>query len=226
MPETHIPKLEDHEDPPPAAGKGAPPRPARGKSLVTIGLEVLLISVGVFLGLAGEQWREDRRHHELAKSSLRNFRSEMEENRKAVQAVKDYHATLKKDLQAYLAKDHKTRNTADVKIQGLRFIQFEETAWDLALTTQALTYIDRDLALALSRVYNLQKTFNALTQGMTQAMYVLPWQDNFDGFAGAAETYYGDAVFLEPKLIQQYDELTRRIDRELGDATPDKAISK
>jgi hypothetical protein len=185
-----------------------------------------LISVGVFLGLAGEQWREDRRHHELAESSLRNFRSEMEENRTAVQAVKDYHATLQKQLQAYLAKDHKTRNTADVKIQGLRFIQFEETAWDLALTTQALTYIDRDLALALSRVYNLQKTFNALTQGMTQAMYVLPWQDNFDGFAGAAETYYGDAVFLEPKLIQQYDELTRRIDRELGDATPDKAISK
>ena len=226
MPEIHIPKLEDHEDPPPAAAKGAPVHPARGKSLVKIGLEVLLISVGVFLGLAGEQWREDRRHHELAESSLRNFRSEMEENRKAVQAVKDYHATLLKMLQAYLAKDHKTRNTADVQIQGLRFVRFEETAWDLALTTQALTYIDRDLALSISRVYSIQKSFNAFTQGMTQAMYVLPWHDNFDGLAGAAETYYGDAVFLEPKLIEQYDELIRRIDRQLGDATPDKTISK
>src|SRR5262245_58964457 len=117
MPETHIPKLEDHEDPPPATAKAPPLRPPRGKSFVKIGLEVLLISVGVFLGLAGEQWREDRRHHELAESSLRNFRSEMAENRKAVEEVKDYHASLLKQLKAYLAKDHKTRNTADVQIQ-------------------------------------------------------------------------------------------------------------
>ena len=229
MPETHIPKLEDHDDQEDARAPAANvvrARPARGKSLIKIGLEVLLISVGVFLGLAGEQWREDRRHHELAESALRNFRSEMEENRKAIEAVKDYHATLLKKLQAYLAKDHKTRNTADVQIQGLRFVQFEETAWDLALTTQALTYIDRDIAFALSRVYNMQKAFNAFTQGMTQAMYVLPWQDNFDAFAGAAETYYGDAVFLEPKLIEQYDDLIRRISQELGEAAPVKAISK
>jgi hypothetical protein len=112
-----------------------------------------------------------------------------------------------------LAKDHKTRNTADVQIHGLQFVRFEETAWDLALTTQALTYIDRDLALAISRVYSIQKSFNTFTQGMTQAMYVLPWQENFDGFASAAETYYGDAVYVEPKLIEQYDELIRRIDR-------------
>lgn len=226
MPETHVPKLDDHEDAPLAAAAVAHGRSPRGKSLLKIGLEVLLISVGVFLGLAGEQWREDRRHHKLAESSLRDFRAEIQTNRKAVEAVKDYHAGLLKSLQAYLAKDHKTRNTADVQIQGLRFVTFDQTAWDLALTTQALTYINRDLAFELSRVYNVQKTFNALTQGMTQAMYVLPWQDNFDGFAGAAETYYGDAVYLEPKLIGLYDELIRRIDRELGETTSEKTPSK
>ena len=226
MPEIHVPKLDDHEESPAAAPAPKGTRPVGGKSLLKIGLEVLLISVGVFLGLAGEQWREDRRHHDRAESALRNFRSEIQTNRKAVEAVKDYHAGLLKSLQAYLAKDHKTRNTADVQIQGLRFVTFDQTAWDLALTTQALTYINRDLAFELSRVYNVQKTFNALTQGMTQAMYVLPWQDNFDGFAGAAETYYGDAVYLEPKLIGLYDELIRRIDRELGETTSEKTPSK
>ena len=212
MPETHIPKLDRHVSKPDPTAKGA-----RGKSVLHLALEVILISVGVFLGLAGEQWREHRRHQELAESSLRNFRSEIVTNRKAIEDVKDYHAALLKSLKSYLAKDHKSRNTADVQINGLRVVSFEQTAWDLALTTQALTYIDRDLAFELSRVYNEQKYFSELTRGMTQAMYLIPMQDNFDAFAQATEVYYGDAVFVEPKLIGEYDELLRHIDRVLGD---------
>src|SRR5262245_52489770 len=198
MPETHIPKLD-------------------GKSLLKIGLEVALISVGVFLGLAGEQWREDRRHDELAESSLRRFRAEIVENRKAVSDVREYHANLLKQLQSYLSKDHKSRNSADVSIQGLRFVTFDQTAWDLAQTSQALTYIDRDLAFALSHVYNLQKVMNEFSRGMTQAMYLIPMKDNFDAFAQAAVNYYGDAVYMEPKLLAEYDDLIRQIDRALGD---------
>lgn len=212
MPETHIPKLDRHVSKADPTAKGA-----RGKSVLHLALEVILISVGVFLGLAGEQWREHRRHQELAESSLRNFRSEIVTNRKAIEDVKDYHAALLKSLKSYLAKDHKSRNTADVQINGLRVVSFEQTAWDLALTTQALTYIDRDLAFELSRVYNEQKYFSELTRGMTQAMYLIPMQDNFDAFAQATEAYYGDAVFVEPKLIGEYDELLRHIDRVLGD---------
>src|SRR6266516_4604802 len=54
------------------------------------GVVVVLISAGVFLGLAGEQWRESARHRALAEASLRRFRSEILTNRKAVAAVKDY----------------------------------------------------------------------------------------------------------------------------------------
>ena len=216
MPEAHIPKLEKAEDKREQSA-GTPTRPKWVGSLGRIALEVALISVGVFLGLAGEQWREDRRHHELAESSLRRFRSEIVENRKAISDVREYHAQLLKQLQNYLSKDRKSRNTADVSIQGLRFVTFDQTAWDLAMTTQALTYVDRDLAFALSHAYNAQKVFNEFTRGMTQAMYLLPMQDNFDAFAQAADVYYGDAVYMEPKLIAEYDELIRQIDRALGD---------
>jgi hypothetical protein len=211
MPENHIPKLDRHVSKPDPIAKGT-----RGKSALHIALEVILISVGVFLGLAGEQWREQRRHRELAESSLRDFRSEIVTNRKAIEEVKDYHAALLKSLKSYLAKDHKSRNTADVQIKGLRFVSFDQTAWDLALTTQALIYLDRDLAFELSRVYNEQRSFGELTRGMTQAMYLIPMQDNFDAFAQAASVYYGDAVLIEPKLIGEYDELLRHIDRVLG----------
>jgi len=100
--------------------------------------------------------------------------------------------------------------------RGLLKILLEvHTAWDLALATQALTYIDSDLAFALSRIYNTQEYYSEFTRGMTQAMYLLPFRENFDAFAGAADAYYGDAVYLNPKLVEMYNETVQRIDRVL-----------
>jgi hypothetical protein len=61
------------------------PKPRRG-SWLKILLEVALITTGVFLGLAGEQWREQVRHRETAEASLRLFRAEILANSKAVSA--------------------------------------------------------------------------------------------------------------------------------------------
>src|SRR5262249_16922783 len=61
VPEVHLPKLDEREEKHAPADPTAPRRP-RGRSLAKIALEVLLISTGVFLGLAGEQWRENSQH--------------------------------------------------------------------------------------------------------------------------------------------------------------------
>ena len=136
MPEIHLPKLDEHGTSPGAAAMHV--RSARGKWAIKFALEVLMISLGVVLGLAGEQWRERRHRCELAETSLRRFRAEIETNRKAVADVRDYHANLLKTLDSYLSEEHKNRNTNEVQTKGLRFIPSEPTAWDLALTTQAI----------------------------------------------------------------------------------------
>lgn len=43
--------------------------------------EVVFISLGVFLALMADQWREDRHTRELAEASLRGFRAEIRANR-------------------------------------------------------------------------------------------------------------------------------------------------
>ena len=52
--------------------------PRQTKSFLKLGLEVVLISVGVFLGLLGEQWRENAEHKALADDALRRFRTEFQ----------------------------------------------------------------------------------------------------------------------------------------------------
>jgi hypothetical protein len=184
-------------------------------SMLKVVLEIVLIASGVFLGLLADQWHERQQHRDAALASLRRFRAEIVENRRAVAGVRDYHTVTLASVRSYLGKDHKTRNVADVKIRGLQWVTFEHTAWDLALATQSLTYIDSDLAYSLSRAYGMQQSYGELTRGMTQAMYMLPPQENFDAFAQAVETFLGDVTYLEPKLLASYDELLPRIDRAL-----------
>jgi hypothetical protein len=219
MPEVHLPQLEEAEE----EERGAPvlpttPRRPRARSVFKVALEVLLISLGVFLGLAGEQWREVARHREVAEASLRRFRSEILTNRKAVAAVKDYHVTTLKGVEAYLAADARTRTTVENPFLGLQPASFEQTAWDLALATQSLAYIDPELAFALARIYNRQQAYLDLTLGVVHAMYLRPPSENLEAFLRTSWLYYADIVRLEPELLGAYDELLPRIDRALGES--------
>jgi hypothetical protein len=195
---------------------GSPQKSGHGRQqskwLLKVGLEVLLISVGVFLALMGEQWRENAHTRELAEDSLRRFRTEIVSNRKAVAAVKDYHVTLLKGLRGYLAADPKARQTNSVQIRGLQPVFFDQTAWDLALATQSLAHIDPQIAFGLSRIYGLQRTYGDLTGRIMQAIYLRPVTENFEGLTN----YYGDLVLWEPQLLQMYDEILPEIDRALG----------
>jgi len=230
VPEVHLPHLDDDEEadagPPSEVHTGQLARPdanQRSKSLLKIGLEVLLISTGVFLGLMGEQWRERARHHEVAEASLRRFREEILANRKAVAAVKDYHTTTKQSLDAFFAADARTRSTHDVTVRGIQPASFERTAWDLALMTQSLTFVDPSLAFALSRIYTAQQGYADLSRGILQAMYLLPpMSENPTPFFGALSVYYGDIVYYDPKLLELYDEILPQIDRALGESPAER----
>ena len=115
-----MPHLEDEEQPtadasPVETAAESSRRPVGGRPsaqwFLRIGLEVILISVGVFLALMGEQWRENAHHRELAADSLRRFRVEIETNRKGIAAVKDYHVGLLKSIRTYLTRPRRTART-------------------------------------------------------------------------------------------------------------------
>ena len=60
MPTVHLPHLDEEDEPTPAPS--SPPPPHRRHSWLKFLLEVVLITAGVFVGLAGESWRESREH--------------------------------------------------------------------------------------------------------------------------------------------------------------------
>ena len=189
----------------------------RARTVASMALQVALIALGVFLGLAGEEWRQDRENQRLAAETLRRFRTEITVNRETLTGVKDYHAERYAELEAYFAEPAEARNADNVKFASLRPPFLERSAWDLALANESLTYVDANLAFALSRTYYFQRIADELGRGVMNAMYARPPTEEDTNFFAAVHLYYGDLVGLEPGLIASYDQLLAAIDEALAD---------
>ena len=63
--------------------------------------EVILIAVGVFLGLAGEQWRDRAQRHERANEALRRIRAEVAANRDEVARLSENSTAFLHSLSVY-----------------------------------------------------------------------------------------------------------------------------
>ena len=176
-------------------------------------LEVVLISTGVFLGLAAEQWRSDAQHRDQARAALQRFKVEMEANQAAVKAVLAYHAELRKQITTYL--DPKLRPSANLQMQGLKPVNFEHTAWDLAIATQSLADIEQPLAFEIARVYGAQQVYTGLTTGLIQAMYNRPPSEDLVAFLHSVKVYLDDIVSFDPGMVAHYERVLPMIDRAL-----------
>jgi hypothetical protein len=186
-------------------------------SFVWMAIEVALISASVFLGLAGQQWYESRKQRDLARDALGRIRAEVAINREEVTSKLVYHKVLATELRPWVRADPKSRGTAKGPTEGLKPPFFETTAWDLAISTQALANVDLDLAFAISKIYRLQRLVDEQTKALTQAMFLRPPWENGEAFLYIIEPYYSDLIGIEPILLTMYDEVLPAIDRVLGE---------
>jgi hypothetical protein len=198
----------------------APPKPttegSRSRSWLRITFEVLLISVGVFLGLMGEQWRERSQKRDLAVGSLQRFRSEFVANRKAVHSVRESHADDEKKILTYLNSDAVSRARLPYPFQSTNPAFLEYSAWDVALATQSLAYIDQELAHRIAHVYSVQRQLDGATRDITHVMYSKTGYPDPISLLTSMVVYFGDCNLIEPRLIALYDEIIPQLDRALG----------
>ena len=191
------------------------------RSFFNLIFEVALIAVGVFLALWADNWHEDHEHRAQAQAALRNFAAEMEANRQATQRNRAYHETFAHELREFLASKepaNEDRLNKSVHFEGMRPVIFEHAAWDLALATQALSYLDPDLAFDISKVYTGQNAFQKLEDSFLAAAFTPASlsSDNVKGMATAMELYLIDVNQQEPAILQLYDKVIPEVNSTLS----------
>ena len=190
------------------------------RSFFNLIFEVVLIAVGVFLALWANNWHEDREHRAQARAALRNFAGEMEANRQATQRNRAYHETLVHELIQFLRSSEpptEERFSKEVHFQGVRPVIYEHTAWDLALATQALSYLKPELAFDISKVYTQQNAYQTLENSFLASAFSPASMsiDNAKGLATAMVVYLNDVNQQEPAILQLYDKVIPEVNRAL-----------
>jgi len=191
------------------------------KSFLSLFFEVALIAVGVFLALWANNWQEGREHRAQAQAALRNFAAEMEENRQATQSNRQYHERLARELHAFLASKEPAsddRYNKSVHFEGMRPVTFEHTAWDLALATQALSYLKPELAFDISKVYTKQNAIQKLEDSFLASAFTPAGisSENLKGLAPAMEIYLIQVNLEEPAVVSRYDQIIPEIKRAIS----------
>ena len=199
----------------------APPPPPKPSSLHrgTYGkilLEVALITLGVFLALMVDQWREGAEHRQLAEDTLGRFRTEFRMNRAAVAAVRDKHESSFARIQAYFAAEPAERATMAYPHSATNPAFMEYTAWDVAIATQALAYVEPDLAQRVAHVYAVQRQLDGATRDITLVMYTRAGDPDPAPLTVSLATYFDDCNLIEPRLLKLYEEILSTLDARLG----------
>jgi len=145
----------------------------------------------------------------------------MEANRQAIQRNRRYHETLARELHDFVAsKEAPTdeRFSKSVHFEGMRPETFEHTAWDLALATQALSYLKSDLAFDISKVYTQQNALQKLEDSFLASAFTPAGlsNENLKGLATAMEMYLIDVNLQEPPLVSRYERIIPEVKRAIS----------
>ena len=149
----------------PAVAEQAAPGEARRRPLsgtpewlLRVTIESLLIVISILAALAVDEFRDGVRNRRLALQSLQIFQREMRQNQARLEDVIPYHTGLR-DVVAGMVADPAHIVEVRSAVEGLEPVVLLNTAWQTALATGALNYIDVETVSALSLTYSMQQEF-------------------------------------------------------------------
>lgn len=183
------------------------PGPTRWRRLLGPAvLEAMLLTLGVAVALAAEEWREGRANRRRADSAAQAIREELVTNRAAVASAAGYHAGLLDSLRA--------RSNGPAPGLGLfrrGFIApaaLSTAAWQTASETGALEHLPHGLVLRMSRAYSPQARYERQAETVAGLMYGELYRGGVEGIVANHRNLgnlVGAFLYRERALLQQYD---------------------
>jgi hypothetical protein len=127
-------------------------------------VESVLIAVSILLALAANQWNDARKQRVLTERSLHAIHDEIDGNAARIRAVLPYHRGLETAAHAADAANN-VHSLSDwgraVPIwSGFAAPEYDNTAWQTAITLGAVSNMGFDTVQSLSRLYSLQGKFD------------------------------------------------------------------
>ena len=182
-------------------------------------VESLLVVGSILLALALDEWNEGQDYQDLATLSLVNFEQEIQQNRLRLEDVTPFHGGLR-DVLANLDAGGAAVSTTTIRniLEGFQPALLVRTAWETAVATGALGYMDYDVVAGLSRTYNLQEQLTSLSRsGMNDLLMGAFRSGEADFLIYTANRYVRELTEAEQGLQVVYDLVLGLIAENIGE---------
>ena len=170
-------------------------------------VESLLLVGSILIALAVDEWSEDREFQDLANRSLSNFAREINQNRVRLEDVTLFHVGLR-DVLANMNADSAAIPATTIRniMDGFQPAILVNTAWETAVATGALGYMDYDVVAGLSLTYSLQERLVAMNQSGLNDLLVAGFRNvDTDLLVYSANRYMRELTEAEQRLEGVYD---------------------
>jgi len=182
--------------------------------------EAVLIMMSVALGLMANEWRVGRENEKEAVNALEFIREEIEGNQERIEEILPYHERMADSLSVLMNRVFasgakiSTREMFTAMPSGFSTPLISRNSWELVNQTGAINHVDFDLAISLSRLYDLQAFYQQKIDLIGQNVYVAGNINSLD--QGSAVIAFGllanDIAIQERRLLKQYPAMVARLD--------------
>jgi hypothetical protein len=182
-------------------------------------VESVLVVGSILLALALDEWNQDRDYQDLATLSLANFEREIQQNRLRLEDVTLFHAGLRDVLANMDASgDAIPATTVRNMMEGFQPAILVSTAWETAVATGALGYMDYDVVSGLSLTYNMQERLVTLNRsGLNDILMGGFRSGETELLVYTANRYMRELTEAEQELQGVYDLVLRLIAETIGE---------
>ena len=182
-------------------------------------VESVLVVGSILLALALDEWNEDQDYQDLAMLSLVNFEREIQRNRLRLEDVSPFHAGLR-DVLANMDAEGVDVPATTVRsiLEGFQPALLVSTAWETAVATGALGYMDYEVVAGLSLTYNMQEQLVTKNRsGLNDLLLVGFRTGEVDLLVYSANRYMRELTEAEQELQGVYDLVLGLIAETIGE---------
>jgi hypothetical protein len=187
-------------------------------SLGRLLLEVVMIVFSILLALSLESCHQKRQHRETAAVALERIRAEISENTSALLLRLPLHEQEIRIFGRLAANPRARLGPKDSIPLGLNPPLLSATAFEAAMSTQALGYMSYEDVLAISRAYNVQRRMALIENNwlpLLMSPAALDPRHRADIYA-MKHGLISEYVAVEKMLLAAYDQASSQIEQGQG----------
>jgi hypothetical protein len=182
------------------------------KQAPTLAVEAVSVVFAVLLALAINEWRQGREEARVAADALARLRTEIQQNHDNLAGVLDQQEEALDGLGTAIDDLQAGRRPQGGFAFNFQTEQVRNAAWETALLTQAVRFIDYEEVSRAADVYELQELVNAGVQRVLDRMSALGAGDD-EQLVRDLQLVRGAAtqlLSLERQLVERYERFLER----------------